>query len=235
MEAPLLVEELLQAHHIALTDLSPCRHYTTCPECSAQRSHAHRKLKCLGVTIEAEDKVFWGCDHSGWPARAQAQRRRRKELTAYVYRDKDRVARFRKVRNQPGRPGPRSWLQQSDGRGGWTKGTKGVDTGILYRGGRGRRGDRPDRERGDAKAPPEPESELLASAYTSRRRGALAVKPLKAEIASPDSTPSGLTSPPIWPIGCGHLAENPAERWDAAVEAIIDGEVDSEASGAGGA
>ena len=38
---------------------------------------------------------------------------------------------FRKVRNAPGRE-PRFWLQKPDGNGGWDKGTKGVDTSILY-------------------------------------------------------------------------------------------------------
>ena len=35
-------------------------------------------------------------------------------------------------RNLPGRE-PRFWLERADGRGGWLKGTKGVDTKIIYR------------------------------------------------------------------------------------------------------
>ena len=42
------------------------------------------------------------------------------------------MVRFRKVRNLPGRE-PRFWLEQPDGKGGWKKGTKGVDTSIIYR------------------------------------------------------------------------------------------------------
>jgi putative DNA primase/helicase len=128
--------ELLQAHHIALTDLSPGRHYTTCPECSATRTNSHRTLKCLGVTIGPDDKVFWGCNHCGWQgpekgARAKANGADKPELTTYVYRDASGTPLFRKVRNLPGRE-PRFWLKQRDVSG-WRKGTAGVDTTVLYR------------------------------------------------------------------------------------------------------
>jgi len=39
---------------------------------------------------------------------------------------------FQKVRNPPGHA-PRFWLRQPDGKGGWITGTKGINTGILYR------------------------------------------------------------------------------------------------------
>jgi putative DNA primase/helicase len=135
VEAPLLLEELLEANHIALDDFSPGRHYTVCPECSAQRSNAHRTLKCLGVTIETDGKVFWGCNHCGMtgPEKGAGVKSNGADLITYVYRDVAGVTRFRKVRNLPGRPGPRFWLEQPDGRAGWTKGTKGVDTSVLYR------------------------------------------------------------------------------------------------------
>jgi AAA domain len=136
VEAPVLVEELLQAYHIALTDLSPGRHYAVCPNCSSTRTSAHRTLKCLGVTIEPNDKAFWGCNHCGWTGpekgAGKANGAGKPELTTYVYRDAIGVERFRKVRNLPGRK-PRFWLEQPDGRGGWRKNTKGVDTKILYR------------------------------------------------------------------------------------------------------
>ena len=133
-----LPEDLLQAHHIALTDLSPGRHYTTCPECSSTRTNAHRTLKCLGITIEVDGRVRWGCSHCSWQgpqkgAGAKAKGASKPELSAYVYRDTHGEPRFRKVRNLPGRPGPRFWLEQADGSGGWRKGTAGVDTGLLYR------------------------------------------------------------------------------------------------------
>jgi hypothetical protein len=123
------VAELLDANGIRLADLSPGRHYAICPRCSAQRSNAHRKLKCLGVTIEP-DGVFWGCNHCSWTG--PKPNGGGPQLPAYVYRDINGVERFRKVRNAPGRPGPRFWLEQRDGSG-WRKGTKGVDTSILYR------------------------------------------------------------------------------------------------------
>src|SRR5262249_28644950 len=50
----------------------------------------------------------------------------------YVYRDRDGAVCFRKVRNRPNKE-PRFWLEQPDGNGGWKKGTKGVDTAIVYR------------------------------------------------------------------------------------------------------
>jgi hypothetical protein len=49
----------------------------------------------------------------------------------YVYRDKEGIIRFRKVRNAPGRE-PRFFLQKWSGLG-WERGTRGVDTSILYR------------------------------------------------------------------------------------------------------
>ena len=70
------------------------------------RSAAHRTLKCLGVTIEADGKVFWGCNHCSMTGpekgAGQGQRRGGPELTAYMYRDTNGVASFRKVRNLPG-------------------------------------------------------------------------------------------------------------------------------------
>src|SRR5262249_12215835 len=52
-------------------------------------------------------------------------------LQSYVYRDADGTVRFRKVRNRRGRE-PRFWLERATADG-WAKGTKGVDTKILYR------------------------------------------------------------------------------------------------------
>ncbi len=121
-------EELLKAHNIHLPDTSPGRQYATCPQCSATRGK--KNDKCLGVTIDAEG-VCWGCNHCGWSGPPKGSGGKH-ELQAYVYRDADGVALFRKVRNLPGRE-PRFWLERADGRGGWLKGTKGVDTRIIYR------------------------------------------------------------------------------------------------------
>src|SRR5262245_35150425 len=93
------VAELLAKHAIQLASTAAGRHYTTCPHCSAGRaSEEHRAAKVLGVTIEADGKVHWGCNHCQWtgPEKGSGPRR---ELQAYVYRDADSEPRFRKVRN----------------------------------------------------------------------------------------------------------------------------------------
>jgi Protein of unknown function (DUF3631) len=129
------VVELLAKHGIKLTSTAPGRHYTTCPQCSAGRaSKEHRAAKVLGVTIEADGGVHWGCNHCSWtgPEKGSGNGKGRKELPTYVYRDPDGAPRFRKVRNLPGRE-PRFWLERADGRGGWVKGTEGVNTKIIYR------------------------------------------------------------------------------------------------------
>jgi len=79
-----------------------------------------------------------------------------------------------------------------------------------------------------------PLAEKLAEAFTTFERGRLAHAALKAELErlnkEPVDVPADLTDRVK-----AHLAENPAETWDAAVKAII-GEVDdSEESGDGGA
>jgi Protein of unknown function (DUF3631) len=124
-------QETLTKHGISLESYEAGRHYTTCPRCSHMRSREHRNNKVLGITIGDDGSVCWGCNHCAWtgPAKGSGERR---ELQSHIYRDKDGMVRFRKVRNLPGRE-PRFWFQQPDGRGGWESGTKGVDTKILYR------------------------------------------------------------------------------------------------------
>jgi hypothetical protein len=125
------LDELLATYNIKLASTAAGRHYTQCPRCSPTRSSAdHRAAKVLGVTID-EKGACWGCSHCGWtgPEKGSGERR---ELQAYIYRDVDGQPRFRKIRNAPGRQ-PRFWLERADGHGGWLKGTKGVDTRILYR------------------------------------------------------------------------------------------------------
>jgi Protein of unknown function (DUF3631) len=128
-------DELLAKHGIKLPSTAPGRYYVTCPKCSATRSRAHQGSKVLGVTIEADGSVRWGCNHCGWvgPERGSGTiNGGREPLHSYIYRDADGTPRFRKVRNAPGRE-PRFWLERADGCGGWVKGTKSVDTKILYR------------------------------------------------------------------------------------------------------
>jgi putative DNA primase/helicase len=127
------LDELLKANGIDLKNTRPGRHYTTCPQCSKERSKEHQNAKVLGVTIEG-DSGRWGCNHCGWtgPEKGSGAKNDTTELITYVYCDRDGEPRFRKVRNQPGRK-PRFWLEQPDGKDGWKKGTKDVDTTLIYR------------------------------------------------------------------------------------------------------
>jgi hypothetical protein len=129
-------QELLRANRITLDSYAPGRYYTLCPKCSKERTKpGHKSAECLGVTIDASG-ARWGCNHCSWTGpekgAAGAGSRKREDLTSYVYRDRDGVVRFRKMRNRPGAE-PRFWLEHPDGMGGWKKGTKDVDTKILYR------------------------------------------------------------------------------------------------------
>jgi len=125
-------EDLLRCAGIQLPSYQPGRHYTTCPKCSHTRKPAHKAAKCLGVTIHADGSAMWGCNHCAWSGPEKGGRGTKPELTTYEYRDASGVVCFRKVRNRPGRE-PRFWLERPDGRGGWKKGTAGVDTSVLYR------------------------------------------------------------------------------------------------------
>jgi hypothetical protein len=122
--------ELLQLNHIELQRTHPGRQYTTCPECSAKRSKKHQKTECLGVTIEADGSVRWGCNHCGWtgPQKGGGFGGEDGQIF-YFYRDASGTVRFRKARTRR----KDFWLEQPNGSGGWKKGTSGVDTKILYR------------------------------------------------------------------------------------------------------
>jgi uncharacterized protein DUF3631 len=124
-------EELLAKHGIKLPSTAPGRYYVCCPKCSRGRSKPHQENKVLGVTIEADGSVHFGCNHCDFRGPEKSSGKR-PELQAYIYRDADGVPRFRKVRNLPHRE-PRFWLERADGPGRWLKGTKGVNTKILYR------------------------------------------------------------------------------------------------------
>ena len=58
-------DEILHEHGIAPPPPGKQRYYTTCPQCSANRSRAHQKAACLGVTVKG-DGVTWGCNHCLW-------------------------------------------------------------------------------------------------------------------------------------------------------------------------
>ena len=127
-----LPQHVLSANGIRLPSYATGRRYTTCPQCSRERTTAaHRKAKALGATVDG-DSVRWGCNHCGWTGPSKGNGSGETEpFMSYVYRDKDGAILFRKVRNTPGRE-PQFFLQKWNGLG-WEKGTSGVDTSFLYR------------------------------------------------------------------------------------------------------
>jgi len=125
-------ENILHAHGIKLRTHRPGQHYTTCPQCSANRSKKDQQTKCLGVKIEANGRVIWHCNHCDWSGPEKPERTDRKIVPTYKYRDRDGVIRFGKVRNPPGAK-IKCWFCHPDGKGGWAKGLDGADASILYR------------------------------------------------------------------------------------------------------
>lgn len=128
--------ELLVKHGIRLPNTAPGRYYAPCPKCSRDRSKVHQESKCLGVTIESDDSVHWGCNHCGWKGPQKGAGGNGHDgdgfAATYDYTDSAGTLLFQKVRNAPGRE-PRFWLRQPDGNCGWINNTKGINTGILYR------------------------------------------------------------------------------------------------------
>jgi Protein of unknown function (DUF3631) len=131
------VAEILARHGIKLPSTAAGRYYTTCPKCSRERSRAHQENKVLGVSIESDDSVHWGCNHCGWtgPEKGASKDGNGRDgegfAATYDYTDAAGNVLFQKVRNPPGHA-PRFWLRRPDDKGGWINGTKGVNTGILY-------------------------------------------------------------------------------------------------------
>jgi hypothetical protein len=125
-------ENILHAHGIKLRSHLPGQHYTTCPECSAKRSKANQRTKCLSVKIEANGRVFWHCNHCNWKRPKKAAPTDREIVPTYIYRDRHSVIRFGKVRNPPGAE-IKCWFCHPDGKGGWAKKLGGADASILYR------------------------------------------------------------------------------------------------------
>ena len=119
--------ELLDKRGIHLESTAPGRYYTTCPQCSKDRTKpGHKNAKCLGVTIDG-DKVGWGCNHCGWTGPEKGSGRRERTSTVvcyYAYGEKLRKARG---------ANKLFWWEHLDGGGRWIKGSGGADTKILYR------------------------------------------------------------------------------------------------------
>ena len=127
-------DEILHEHDIAPPPPGKHRYYTTCPQCSANRSRAHQKAACLGVTVKG-DGVKWGCNHCLWTGGGYYNGKINgpggEPTTTYDYRDEQENLLSQKVRNPPG-DAQRFWQRRPDGRGGWINNTQGVRK-VLYR------------------------------------------------------------------------------------------------------
>jgi hypothetical protein len=127
-------EDLLRANGITLGSYAPGRDYTTCPKCLRdRRTAAHRKAEVLGVTIEADGSVRWGCNHCGWtgpqPGDGNGDGGRRNPWPFFLYAG----GALRKVKKPKGSEPPYFW-QHRNGSDEWEKGTGGVGTNaLLYR------------------------------------------------------------------------------------------------------
>ena len=125
-------EELLLAHGIHLTDTSPGRYYSVCPQCSAKRSKKHQHARCLGITI-TDDGARWGCSHCGWKGPAKGSNGNgsahgTKYVATYDYLDETGALLFQVCRTQT-----KQFPQRKpDGNGGWIWSTAGVRK-VLYR------------------------------------------------------------------------------------------------------
>jgi putative DNA primase/helicase len=129
--------EILKEHGITVTDTKPGRYYTTCPKCSKDRTKpGHKAAKCLGVTIESDGSVHWGCNHGcGFKGGSsdRAGDRRQDPLVTHDYQDGDGNLLFQKVRNPPGSK-TRFYCRRPNGQhGGWINDTKGIKQKPLYR------------------------------------------------------------------------------------------------------
>jgi hypothetical protein len=124
------IAELLAKHGIKLESTAPGRYYTLCPQCSKDRSK--QNAKCLGVTIEPNASVHWGCNHCSWtgPEKGSGGERPKLEIT-YDYHDADGTLLFQKVRNPPSFKA-RFYCRRPDGNGRWINNTKDISK-PLYR------------------------------------------------------------------------------------------------------
>jgi len=129
-------QELLEANGIRLKDYTPGEHSTTCPECSAKRKRENQKKECLSVKIDGAGAT-WCCHHCRWTGPEKGPTTNGKGGNGagktYVYHAADGTPAFRKVRGYDRSGKKFFWMERPDGKGGWIKGTKDVDTKILYR------------------------------------------------------------------------------------------------------
>lgn len=117
--------ELLHANSIRLPGYSPGRYYTLCPRCSHTRTPTNRKAKVLGVTIDQDGSVRWGCNHCNWTGPEANGGNPPPRITPgavhHSYISEDGTP-LRKVRRPKGTV-PRCTWQHLDASGEWKAGT----------------------------------------------------------------------------------------------------------------
>jgi hypothetical protein len=123
--------ELLRQHGITVTlDRGPGEYPTTCPQCSPKRNKKNKKD--LNVGFKEDGSVTWYCHHCGWSGPPKSSGAKKEIVPSYIYRDRDGIIRFGKVRNPPGAKIKCWWCHREAGV--WKERlAKGTDTKILYR------------------------------------------------------------------------------------------------------
>jgi hypothetical protein len=122
--------ELLCQYGITVTlDRGPGEYPTTCPRCSPQRQKKNKKD--LNVGLKEDGGITWYCHHCLFSGPEKGSGGKKEIVPTHIYRDRDGIIRFGKVRNPPGAK-TKCWFCHRDA-GVWKKGSAKADTKILYR------------------------------------------------------------------------------------------------------
>jgi hypothetical protein len=111
------------------------RRYITCPRCSESRSPAHRKCKCLGITIDSWG-IRFGCNHCDWSGGASydtANNNTWGEFEAtYDYVDEEGNLLFQVCRSRSADGSKKFFQRRPDNDGRWINNIQGVRR-VLFR------------------------------------------------------------------------------------------------------